>query len=161
LPGVPWERRGQFFSSFGLFHLSWPRHTLVDNVARRLCQRIVQRWLSKDSKPVRAAVEAHVQEQWLQRELGADAFIHRLQTELIKELGGPVESLFASVVESLKAGSNQGEGRRRGEGRSVSRDQLGGVLAELEDLVGRPQDEGPLPETPPKLLGMLRTAGDR
>ena len=52
LPCPPWEQRGWYFQTFGLFQLTWPRHAMVREVSRRLCHQIVQRWLSKDSKPI-------------------------------------------------------------------------------------------------------------
>ncbi|MBY0228783.1 MAG: protein kinase, partial [Gemmataceae bacterium] len=53
LPSPAWESRGRSFSTFGMFQLSWPRRALLSAAGRRLCSRTVQRWLSKDSKPVR------------------------------------------------------------------------------------------------------------
>ena len=57
LSAPPWQSRGLFYQTFGLYHLAWPRHALLQEAGRRLCQRLVQRWMSKDSKPLRDAVQ--------------------------------------------------------------------------------------------------------
>ncbi len=62
LSAPPWEQRGMFYQTFGLYHLAWPRHALLREAGRRLCQRLLQRWMSKDSKPLRDAVQTCVQE---------------------------------------------------------------------------------------------------
>src|SRR5262249_45650128 len=62
--GPAWEKRGLYFQTFGLHQLSWPRRALLRAAARKLCQRLVQRWMSKDVKPVREAVQSWVAEQW-------------------------------------------------------------------------------------------------
>ena len=64
LSAPPWEARGQYYQTFGMYQLAWPRVAILQAVARRLCQRIVHRWISKDSKPLREAVQTWVQEQW-------------------------------------------------------------------------------------------------
>ena len=58
LPGPPWEQRGRYAQTFGMFQLSWPRHALLRTVSRELCRRVVRRWLSKDSKPIRGSPSA-------------------------------------------------------------------------------------------------------
>src|SRR5262249_35605521 len=108
MPSPPWEQRGQYASTFGLFQLTWPRHALLRVVSRELCRRVVRRWTSKDSKPIRGAVAEWVQQQWNYLELGADGFIGRLQAELVKSLGRPPDVLFAEAVAPL-ADSAQGQ----------------------------------------------------
>jgi hypothetical protein len=75
--------------------------------------RLVQRWMSKDSKPVARQVQDWVQEQWVQHELGADSFIHRLQVGCLRALGKPPEKAFDAALEALAQTQN---GRRRGRG---------------------------------------------
>ncbi|MGL4551141.1 MAG: tubulin-like doman-containing protein, partial [Gemmataceae bacterium] len=162
LPSPPWEARGQYFSTFGLFQLTWPRHATLSAVARRLCIQTVKRWASKDSKPIREPIKEWVHGQWAEHELAADSFIHRLQAGLIKALGKPAESAFAAVVDPLKPGSAQGEGRRTGSrggpvGLEVGR--LAAAVDELDKLLGKPNDEHP-PEEPPVLPALLRRQAD-
>jgi hypothetical protein len=163
LPCPTWEQRGQFFQTFGLFQLAWPRYALVNAVSRRLCQQVVQRWLTKDSKPIRTEVQAWVGDQWTILELGPDHFIHTLQAELIKALGHPPDSLFAATVDPLVKGSAQGENilvrAIRVEPRMLSPEMVARTLADLEELVGSPDDDNP--SEPPRLLALLRDLADR
>jgi hypothetical protein len=161
-PGPPWEQRGQYFQTFGLFHLAWPRHALVRAVARQVCQKLVQRWLSKDSKPLRQAVNECVGEHWVRLEMGADSFIHAVQAEVLKAEKRPPDALFGACIEPLTRGSHQDEaaGRfRRGDSRRLSAEQVNDVLMQLEGLVGQPDDDDP-PETP-HLVRLLREAAER
>jgi hypothetical protein len=160
LTAPPWETRGQYCQTFGLFQLSCPRPALLQVVGRQLCQLIVQRWLSKDSKPLRESIQNWVEEEWTHCELGADSFIHRLQTEVVKELGHPVDALFSAIVESLKPGSSQGVGEAKKQGKAVDSDMVGGLIVQLEELLGRPVEEMPS-ENPPRLMHMLREISNK
>src|SRR5262249_7262286 len=133
LPAPPWEERGQFYQTFGVFQVSWPRHSLLQGAARGLVQRVVARWMSKDSKPLREAVQEWVQEQWARRGLGADVFIERTQAELAKRLNSRPEALFAAAIEPLTKSSAQGETTRKGarEPKVLPPEALVGPLSDL------------------------------
>jgi hypothetical protein len=169
LSGPPWEQRGRYFQSFGLFHLAWPRHALVNEVSRRMCRQIVQRWLSKDSKPVRGPVQEWIQQQWAELELGADHFICAVQADIGRVLGQSPDSLFSTIVDSLQQesagtshepGVNGAAGPGRGRpGLKLTVEQLSDVLQQFEELVGWPDDENPIQQ--PHLVQLLREATDR
>ena len=114
LSAPPWQSRGLFYQTFGLYHLAWPRHALLGEAGRRLCQRLVQRWMSKDSKPLREAVQTWVQEHWAQHELGSEQLIGRLRDACQELLRKPPEDAFAHVVELLARCSVQVAGRQEG-----------------------------------------------
>jgi serine/threonine protein kinase len=183
LPSPPWEMRGQYYQTFGMYQLTWPRISLLQVVARRLCQRLVQRWMSKDSKPLREAAQTWVQEQWEYFDLGPEHFIDRLQAALVKELGKPPELLFKELISPLTGGSSQGAGSadgvssggnaneaprtppragflRRGEAATISPESVREVLNALEEQLGKPSDEHPA-ENPPQLPLLLRQYADR
>lgn len=162
LPSPPWDSRGQYFQTFNLFQISWPRQALVQALGRQLCLKLVQRWASKDARPVRDQAQQWVQEQWHILELGADCFIHRIQALVLKSLGKPPEGAFLAITEPLNRGSAQGAppGRRsRSESRGLDPDQLTEAVAQLEKLVGRPHEDHPQ-EDPPQLIRMLRDASN-
>ena len=146
LSAPPWEQRGLFYQTFGLYHLSWPRHALLREAGRRLCQRLVQRWTSKDSKPLREAVQAWVQEQWANHEMGADAMIGRFRDACEGLLRQAPEDAFAAIVEplarSLAAAARAGS-RPRPEGPPESPPpDAAAVLEQLEEMLGHPREEG-------------------
>jgi serine/threonine protein kinase len=156
LTAPPWETRGQYCQTFGLFQLTCPRHALLQAAGRELCRRVMQRWLSRDSKPLREAVQTWVDEQWSLHELGADTFIHRLQADVVKELGEPPDSLFAALVSTIKTGSAQGVVENKKQLKGAEANVVGELLARLEELVGRPTPSDELaPETPPRLVQLL------
>jgi hypothetical protein len=161
LPAPPWESRGLSCQTFGLYRLSWPRRALVRSAARRLCRRLVQRWMSKDSKPVRESVQAWVQEQWTQNELGADSFIERLREEGDRLAGQTPEAAFAAALAPLTDRLAAAPPARRGApAPEVGADEVAEALRQLEGLVGRPEEE--LAGDPLGTLGeALRQAADR
>jgi hypothetical protein len=166
LPAPPWEERGLYYQTFGLFPLSWPRHEVVRVVSRRLCQRLVQRWISKDSKPVARQVQTWVEEQWVQQELGADRFIHRLEAAAERDLGKPPDSALAEVLEPLaqQAASAKTTKTRRGtaegEPSSVPSGCAAPFLEQLEQLLGNPDHDAPA-DGPGSLVTLLREAAQK
>jgi serine/threonine protein kinase len=141
LEAPPWQSRGLYYQTFGLFTLSWPRQTVLTSVASILCQRLVQRWASKDSKPIRDDVQAWVQEQWAAQALGADHFIERLQAECASTLGRDPEAVFQATVESLGARFAGAANRKGGPAPDLAPEEVADVLRQLEEFVGRPLDE--------------------
>ena len=82
----PWEARGQYFQTFNLFQLSWPRQAVQAEFGRELCQQIIQRWVSKDSKPLREPVQDWIEQQWALLELGGKNRL-RWGAELLQDFG--------------------------------------------------------------------------
>ncbi len=170
LTSPPWESRGQHYQTFGLSQISWPRHALLQAVARRLCQRLVQRWMSKDAKSMRETVQAWVADQMVLQELGSEPFIHRLQVEAVKALSRPPESEFSAIAEKVAklAGAPSLSALTDASGRSsrsltlrpLAPEEIAEALAEVEALVGRPQDDR-APETVAVLVKVLREASER
>ncbi|MFO0928183.1 MAG: tubulin-like doman-containing protein [Gemmataceae bacterium] len=155
-----WEARGQYFQTFNLFHLSWPRHALVSTLSRRLCQRLVARWGTKDSKPLQEMVQQRIHERWTEGGLTSDRFIERLQDEVNRELGTTMEQQFAAVIQAIAARSAQGQPRAgRTSEPAVDPVRLAAVLAELEALVGRPGESPPADE-PPLLVRLSQEKAD-
>jgi serine/threonine protein kinase len=148
LSAPPWPSRGLYYQTFGLHRLSWPRRALIRKAARRLCQRLVERWMTKDSKPLREAVQTFVRDQWTERGLGADQFIERLQGECAKALGQVPEDLFATAIDPVvtrcQATAAGGSGlvrRKAPPAADVPPEELIDVLNQLEGLLGKPGDE--------------------
>jgi hypothetical protein len=147
LTGTPWEARGLFYQTFGLSQLSWPRRELISMLARRLCRRLVQHWISKDSKPIREAVRAWVEEQWTQQQLGSNLLMERLSEMSRQVIGQDPEEIFRGVVQPLH-------------GTEPTPNHIAEVLEQFGQLLGKPQDDG-LSETPARLVAALREAADK
>ncbi len=164
LSAPSWESRGLHYQTFGLFQLSWPRPALEREAARRLCQRMVLRWMTKDSKPVREAVQAWVQEQWAAHGLGADRFIERMREAARGQLGGAPEDAFAEVIEPLvrrtvAAAQAARAARRPAPVPEITADEVAAALGRYEALLGRP-DDGVTADGPAALVTLLRSAAD-
>jgi serine/threonine protein kinase len=160
--GPPWESRGLYYGTFGLFQLSWPRPALEHAAARRLCQRLVQRWMTKDTKPVRSAVQSWVQEQWAGQELGADCFIERLRDAARERFGRAPEDAFKDVIEPLvrrtiDAVTAAKSSRKAAPIPEITADEVAASLRQFEELLGRPDDDMSS-EGPGKLVSILREA---
>jgi serine/threonine protein kinase len=147
MTGTPWEARGLYYQTFGLYQLSWPRRELIGALARRLCRHLVQRWMSKDSKPIREAVRAWVEEQWMQQQLGSHLLMERLGELTRQALGQDPEELFQGIVGPMCEPDSAPQ-------------QIAEVLEEFEQLLGKPQDDG-LSEAPARLVAVLREAADK
>ena len=159
LSAPPWPSRGLFYQTFGLYHLAWPRHALLQQAGRRLCHRLLQRWMSKDSKPLRDAVQACVQEAWAKHDLGSEQMIGRLRDACQELLRKPPEDAFADVLEPLAKHCASPAGKKAPSPPDVTPPDAAAVLAELEGLLGKPNDECTL-DAPGALVRRLREASE-
>jgi hypothetical protein len=160
--GPPWEARGLYYQTFGLFQLSWPRQELCEHAARRLCLQLVQRWMSKDPTPIRANVQQWVQEQWQQNELGTETFIARLGQVCTGRLGRAPEVVLQEAVQPLvdRYGSPEGSAAGRGNAPAeIDPEHVAAALARLEELLGKPSEE-PAVEANGSLVQALREAAE-
>jgi serine/threonine protein kinase len=127
------ETRPPFLcQTFGLFRYSWPRHALLAGASRRFCRQLVERWLSKDAKPLQEPVRTLVQQRWTGQQLGAEALITRFQMACTQALGREPATAFKAITAPFL-----GKDRRLTE---ADRDAIREATAELEQLVGQPSD---------------------
>jgi serine/threonine protein kinase len=91
---------GLLCQTMGLFRLAWPKRPLLRRAARRYCQHLVQRWMSKDSSPVKDQIKTWIDDHWTKKELDATFMMERLQLACEKALGNKApENAFAAVME--------------------------------------------------------------
>jgi serine/threonine protein kinase len=99
--------KGVGFQTFGLYRFASPRLPLIRKAARRICHEFVKQWMSKDAKPISAAVTTWVNEHWSREEFGTEAFITRLQDACIQRFGKSPEAQFAAVVAPVTQAKDQ------------------------------------------------------
>jgi serine/threonine protein kinase len=163
LPGG--RPRGQTCSTFGLYQVSWPRRDLLRDAARRLCHQLVQRWMSRDARPVAKAVREWLDEQWKAHELGADHFIAALRDRCEKGLGQAPEDLLQAVTAPLNqryaelAKSTAVTKKTKVPLPGIAPEEIAQVLAQFEELIGKPQDDAAA-EPANNLLKVLRESGE-
>jgi serine/threonine protein kinase len=147
------QARGQIattpvYQTFGMYRLLWPRRQLLQQVARDLCRRLVQRWMSKEAKLLRDGVHQWVEAQWVEQGLTADQLILRLQEEVERSLGYAPETMFAAMVASL-TGSADGAPPKTPD--TLKPSAVVEAMEQLEQLVGIPEEcrpSGPTPSEP-------------
>lgn len=127
----PDQPREPSVQTFAAFRLSWPRRQLLQRVARNLCKRLVQRWISKDSAPLRDSVQVWSAEQWTRYEFAAEGLIERFQKACEKALEEAPETAFNRITEPLLSLNVHAPEQCLPVFRQT--------LKELDDLTGRPE----------------------
>jgi eukaryotic-like serine/threonine-protein kinase len=161
LPAPPWASRGLFYQTFGLYQLAWPRHALMRETGRRLCQKLLLRWMSKDSKPLREGVQAWIQQEWARLELGSEQMIARLRDACQEMLRQAPEDAFLAAVQPLaERCAATPAGKKGAQAPDLTPTDAAAVLAELEGLIGKPTDDG-APDGAGALGRRLREASEK
>jgi hypothetical protein len=156
------EGSPQRFQSLGLYHVVWPRRTLLQQASRRICHHLVQRWLSKDSKPIRDLVREWVQERWHQQELAPDHFITRLRQAAEESLEKSTDQAFHEVLEPLiRRLKSPVETKPRHKASPIpelTTEEIREAFDRLLEMVGKPQDDNTSDESA-LLVKVLHEAG--
>ncbi len=152
----------QRYQTFGLYQLVWPRRTLLQQAGRHICLHLVQRWLSKDSKPIRDRVQDWVQERWQREELAADHFITRVRQAAEGSLRRPTENAFLDILTPLirkcTPPPETNPRKKSPPPPELTQDEVRDVLDQLLALVGKPEDDH-TSDQPATLVKVLRDAG--
>jgi serine/threonine protein kinase len=119
------------FTSFGMFRLSSPQRPLIEQSARRWCQRLVKRWMSKDSTALVPLIQTWVSEHWKREEAGPELLIAHLREACLKALGQEPEQALAAIVEPIL---------KRGQP-ALDLDAVDQVMKQLQKVIGRPEEE--------------------
>jgi eukaryotic-like serine/threonine-protein kinase len=160
---LPLWQRGQAFSTFGLYQVSWPRRELLRTAARRLCHRLVLRWMSRDAKGVSRATQIWISEEWKKKELGADQFIAGLRDKCEKELMQAPEDAFQEIIAPLIRRYTELAKTVAGKKGNVpipdiTATEVENAMTKFEELLGKPQDDYTSDE-PKRLVKAVRAAG--
>src|SRR5262249_40390673 len=89
------------YRTFGLYRGSFPSAPVIRYVATRCLKKIVERWMSKDARPLVDDVREWVSERWRADELGPEHFIARVKEACEKRLGNEPERAFQAAMEPL------------------------------------------------------------
>jgi serine/threonine protein kinase len=120
------------YETVGMVRLSWPRATLIRSTAQRLCAQLIERWMTKETTSVHAAVELQAGAFWEQEHLGGEQLLKELELAAAQTLGRPPESAFAALMEQMQQAPAQ------------TQEQYYSLLSELqahmERIVGRPDE---------------------
>jgi eukaryotic-like serine/threonine-protein kinase len=122
----------------GLHRIVWPRRRLLDRAADAACRRLVQRWMAKDSKPLKAVVKDWVAEKWEQQGLNAESTILRFQQYCEQALGAPAETVIQNILAPVAKMVLPPPGKSSEASLSIS--AMTEVMEQLEKLVGVPEE---------------------
>ncbi|HMF16107.1 MAG TPA: tubulin-like doman-containing protein [Gemmataceae bacterium] len=89
------------YHTFGSHRIAWPRRYLLEQGAGRLCTRLVQHWMSKDSRHVHEEIKHWAQEQWEAQEFRPEKLIARHQELCAKNLQQSPEKMFNDIMAPL------------------------------------------------------------
>jgi serine/threonine protein kinase len=94
--------------TLGIFRMAWPKRLLLRRAGRKYCKNLVQRWMSKESEPLKAEIQSWLKDQWTKGELDYPFMIERLQKACEKKLGTTPEYAFASVTDPFAPKGKKG-----------------------------------------------------
>jgi hypothetical protein len=93
---------GAVCQTFGMYRICWPHRMLLAWASRRLCRRLVERWMTKDSRPVQDALGVMIREHWEKNQLDAETLINALQAHCEESLGHAPETAFANLTDPVR-----------------------------------------------------------
>ena len=92
---------GTNVQTLGMFRILWPRQQLLEQTARSVCRQLVERWMTKDAKPLRNIVKDWVRKLWEEYGLSQEKVIGRYQETCDAALKQTPEAFFAAVADPL------------------------------------------------------------
>jgi hypothetical protein len=162
--------------TFGMSRILWPRRQLLQQAARRICRRLVQRWMTKDARPLREVVQRWIREQWTALALDAEPILSRFQRACEQALGNAPENVFRTILEPLasmfapRRGSEAPAWRPGMDPTHFQPELVLDLVTELEHLLGSPdakekgvysrdEDSELSPSAPRTLSALVQEAG--
>jgi hypothetical protein len=129
---------GAQYQLVGLYRILWPRRQLLEQAASGVCRRLVKRWMSKDARPIRDAVQEWMKEKWEAVGLSADQAIGRFQESCQNALGrtpeSSIQAIHAEVSRALAAPPGKPQEA------PVNLAAVAQALEQFEQLVGVPEE---------------------
>jgi serine/threonine protein kinase len=149
-PRTPGQREANFAAALfqvpGMYRMVWPRRLLLFRASATICQRLVQRWMSKDARSLTEAVKQWVEEKWQEHGLTADQLIGQYQQGCVKSLKEPPESHFQAILNNVTTALTSLTCKPPANGEpALNVACVVQAMAELEQLVGIPEECRPTP----------------
>jgi hypothetical protein len=142
-----------------MYRLLWPRRQLLQQASRELCKRLLQRWMSKDAKPLRDSIQPWAEAQWNEQGLSADQLILRLQEECERILGEAPEVQFYNVLAPLAVQDPEDPAGKDAPEPAFRPGAVMEALEQLERLLGIPEECRPTgPTLSEHAIGTLESA---
>ncbi|MCI0641224.1 MAG: protein kinase [Gemmataceae bacterium] len=146
-------------TSYGMFRLEWPRRRLLQQAARVLCKRLVERWMNKDARALTDELRQWSHRQWEDMGLRAEALISSFQDRVELKRGEIPEKTYLQVIQPLQEALTRTDRKIEMQwGPAVK------VLNDLEGLLGIPEEfrpQGPQQPGPGQLESLLAVIAER
>lgn len=92
------EPPGLLVESIGMTRILWPRHSLLAEAGRRLCQQLVTRWMQKDATAVADTIRQWTHESWDSLGMRPENLIERFQDLSEHVLRQKPEQMLAEIL---------------------------------------------------------------
>lgn len=145
------------FQAFGMYRICWPRRHLLNLAANRLCQRLVESWMTKDARALSAPIRKWSAEQWDALGLRAESLITRHQELCEKRLKQAPENMFQALLQPLASLLKPSLLKPSDKNTRVGFGPVVQAMEQIDKLLGAAEDVRP-PGTPAPEPGLLETA---
>src|SRR5262249_49349520 len=88
--------------AFGMYRFSWPKRLLIQQVARRLCGKLIERWV-RQVNPSGQEVRTWLSEQWAKRQLEPLRLVTRLEEACEKSWKKKPDDVLSAVSTQFRA----------------------------------------------------------
>jgi serine/threonine protein kinase len=127
------------YQTFGMYRLLWPRRRLLQQSARNLGKRLVDRWMSKDARAVSEEVRNRSLEQWEALGMRPENLIASHHERCEKILGQSPERMFQGIINPLSNVLIKSKNGTSGGG-ELNLAAVVQVMDHLEKLLGLPEE---------------------
>lgn len=114
--------------AFGMYRFSWPKRLLIQQVARRLCGKLIERWV-RQVTPSGQEVRTWLSEQWAKRQLEPLRLVARLEEACEKIWKKKPDDVLSAVSTQFMAENAPKLGTAVAEN----------AIAHVEQLAGKPR----------------------
>jgi eukaryotic-like serine/threonine-protein kinase len=152
------------YQTMGLYRVVWPRKALLDQAARRLCQRLVNRWMAKDAYALSDTLATWAQEQWDESGLRPENLIARHQELCEQHLQQSPEKMLQDLLAPLAKLLAPTPGKPEASSAAPYLMPIVGAMGGIEKLLGLPEESrsgnlaAPVPGAIEVALGEVATA---
>jgi hypothetical protein len=122
-----------FFQTCGTFRLTWPRRTLLEKLALRLSERVVELWSAPQSEHLIEPICRMLDDQWAANRLKPDEIAARLREPCAASLRMDPTGAFDALVDPML---------QKNRHRALEAADVCEALDRILKLVGQPEFEG-------------------
>lgn len=93
--------QGPPLQSFGLYRLTWPRQRVLEIAVRKLVQRVLAKWISKETHYLKEPIANWLEQEWIRRGLDMDTLLGKLRDAARQAIQNDPELVFDGFLTPL------------------------------------------------------------